>query len=63
MDAAREIAAQATAIPGEYVPLEDTLRSIEALTSGEYDDLPEEAFSYIGTIEQASAGATERRVE
>jgi F-type H+-transporting ATPase subunit beta len=43
----------ATAIPGEYVKLEDTITSCQALIEGRYDHLPEEAFSYVGAIEQA----------
>jgi F-type H+-transporting ATPase subunit beta len=44
-------------VPGEYVKLEDTIRSFEELLSGKYDTLPEDAFMYVGTIEQAVAKA------
>ena len=37
-------------IPGKYVPLEDTIRSFLA---GEFDDLPEQAFMFVGTVEEA----------
>ncbi len=40
-------------IPGKYVPLEDTIRSFERLLAGEFDDLPEQAFMFVGTIEEA----------
>ena len=40
-------------IPGQYVPLEETIRSFEKILAGEYDDLPEQAFMMVGTIEDA----------
>ena len=33
--------------------LEDTVRSFKAVVEGEYDHLPERAFMYVGTIEEA----------
>ncbi len=42
-----------TNIPGKYVRLEDTIRSFKAIINGEYDDLPENAFHMVGTIEDA----------
>ena len=42
-----------TGFPGKYVKLKDTIRSFKALASGEYDHLPEAAFMYVGTIEEA----------
>jgi len=44
---------QYTGIPGRYVPLEETLRGCEAIISGQCDDLPEQAFYMIGTIDEA----------
>ena len=44
-------------IPGKYVPLEDTIRSFERLLAGEFDDLPEQAFMFVGTIEEAQEKA------
>ena len=44
-------------IPGKYVPLEDTIRSLERLLAGEFDDLPEQAFMFVGTIEEAQKKA------
>ncbi|MGB5445671.1 MAG: F0F1 ATP synthase subunit beta [Psychromonas sp.] len=38
---------------GMYVPLKDTLAGFKGLISGEYDDIPEQAFLYVGTVEQA----------
>lgn len=40
-------------IPGCYVSLEDTIRSFKELLDGKYDDLPEAAFMFVSTIEQA----------
>ena len=42
-----------TGIPGEYVKIEDTVKGFKGLAEGEYDDLPEQAFYLVGTIEQA----------
>jgi F-type H+-transporting ATPase subunit beta len=42
-----------TGTPGEYVKIEDTVRGFKGLVEGEYDDLPEQAFYMVGTIEQA----------
>lgn len=40
-----------TGMKGIYVKLEDNLRSFEEILSGKYDSLPEQAFSYVGTID------------
>ena len=42
-----------TGISGEYVKIEDTVRGFRVLVDGDYDELPEEAFYMVGTIEQA----------
>jgi F-type H+-transporting ATPase subunit beta len=41
-----------TGQPGVYVSLADTIRSFKGIMEGEYDDLPEAAFSMVGSIEQ-----------
>lgn len=46
-------AEQFTGMAGKYVKLEDTIRSFKGIINGEYDDLPEAAFSMVGTIEEA----------
>jgi F-type H+-transporting ATPase subunit beta len=46
-----------TGKPGEITPLEDTIRSFEELCDGKWDHLPEQAFMYVGPIEQAEAQA------
>ncbi len=42
-----------TGQPGVYVSLADTIRSFKGILDGEYDDIPEAAFSMVGSIEQA----------
>jgi F-type H+/Na+-transporting ATPase subunit beta len=49
------VAEQFTGIEGKYVPLEETIASFKALTEGEYDHLPEQAFYMVGGIEEAEA--------
>jgi len=51
------VAEQFTGIPGKYVSIADTVRSFKGLAAGEYDHLPEAAFMYVGTIEEAVAKA------
>ncbi len=51
------VAEQFTGIKGIYMKLEDTLRSFEAILTGNYDTLPEEAFRLVGTIDDAAAKA------
>ncbi len=46
-----------TGKPGEITPLEETIRSFEELCDGKWDHLPEQAFMYVGVIEQAEAMA------
>jgi len=47
------VAEQFTGVPGTYVKLEDNIRSFKAVVEGEHDSLPEQAFMYVGTIEDA----------
>jgi len=42
-----------TSIPGEYVPLKETVRGFKEILEGKHDDLPEEAFYLVGGIDQA----------
>lgn len=42
-----------TGSPGKYVSLKDTIRGFKGILAGEYDDLPEQAFYMVGTIEEA----------
>ncbi|MBN2850199.1 MAG: F0F1 ATP synthase subunit beta, partial [Erysipelotrichaceae bacterium] len=47
------VAEQFNGFPGQYVKLEETIRSFKAILEGKYDHLPEQAFMYVGTIEEA----------
>jgi F-type H+/Na+-transporting ATPase subunit beta len=53
------VAEQFTGIPGKYVPVDETIKSFKALTEGDYDHLPEQAFYMVGGIEEAEAKAKE----
>lgn len=48
---------QFTGLQGRYVKLEDTIRSFKAICNGDYDDLPDQAFRFVGSIEEAVAKA------
>ena len=47
------VAEQFTGIPGKYVPLKETLRGFRMILDGECDDLPESAFLFVGSIDEA----------
>lgn len=51
------VASQFTGLEGKYVKLEDTIRSFEEICDGKHDDLPEQAFYLVGTIEDAQEKA------
>ena len=63
------VAEQFTGTPGEYVKTEDTINGFQEILDGKHDDLPEQAFYMVGTIEQAvekargSSGAEEKAEE
>ena len=40
-----------TGLAGDYVPIEETVESFEALVDGELDDVPEQAFLNVGGVE------------
>ena len=42
-----------TGSPGKYVSLKDTIRGFQGILGGEYDDLPEQAFYMVGSIDEA----------
>ena len=44
---------QFTGLPGRYVKLEETIRGFDMIVKGECDALPEQAFRYVGNIEEA----------
>ena len=47
------VAEQFSGIPGKYVKLEDTIRGFKEIIEGKHDNLPEQAFYMVGTIEEA----------
>lgn len=47
------VAEQFSGIAGKYVKLEDTIRGFKEIIEGKHDDLPEQAFYMVGTIEEA----------
>jgi F-type H+/Na+-transporting ATPase subunit beta len=47
------VAEQFTGTPGKYVKLEDTIKGFNEILEGKHDDLPEQAFYMVGTIEEA----------
>lgn len=51
------VAEQFTGYKGRYVKLEDTIRSFKAIIDGKYDDYPEQAFMYCGSIEDVEEKA------
>lgn len=53
------VAEQFTGRPGVYVPLRETVRGFREILDGKHDDLPEQAFYMVGTIDDAVARARE----
>ena len=53
------IGGQFTGIPGAYVPVKETVRGFKEILDGLHDDLPEEAFRLVGTIDDAVKKAKE----
>jgi len=47
------VAEEFNGIPGKYVPVKETVRSFKEILEGKHDDLPEAAFLFVGTIEEA----------
>jgi len=42
-----------TGRPGKYVKIQDTVRGFKEIIEGKHDDVPEQAFYMVGTIEEA----------
>jgi F-type H+/Na+-transporting ATPase subunit beta len=57
------VAEQFTGIEGKYVQLEDTIRGFKEICEGKHDDLPEQAFLMVGTIEEAMKKAEKMKEE
>ncbi len=53
------VAEQFTGMAGKYVPLKDTVRGFREILEGKYDDLPEQAFLFVGGIEEVVLKARE----
>jgi F-type H+-transporting ATPase subunit beta len=51
------VAEQFTGTPGQYVPIKETIRGFKEILEGMHDDVPEQAFLLVGTIEDALAKA------
>jgi len=51
------VAEQFTGMEGKYVPLKETIRGFREIIEGKHDDLPESAFLFVGTIDEAVAKA------
>ncbi len=47
------VAEQFTGMEGKYVPLKETIRGFKEIIEGKHDDLPESAFLFVGTIDEA----------
>ena len=45
------VAEQFTGMPGQYVPISETIRGFEEILDGKHDNLPESAFLFVGTID------------
>lgn len=48
-----KVGEQFTGIPGVYVPVKESIRGFKEILEGKHDDLPESAFLFVGTIEDA----------
>jgi len=57
------VAEQFTGQPGRYVPVEETVAGFKELLSGALDDLPEQAFFYVGNVEEAKEKAKKLAAE
>jgi F-type H+-transporting ATPase subunit beta len=56
------VAAQFTNLEGKYVKIDDTVRGFQEIIEGKYDDVPEQAFYMVGTIEEALEKAEKLKV-
>ncbi len=55
------VAERFTGLPGAIVPIEETIRGFDEILAGNHDDLPEQAFYMVGTIDQAVENAKRMR--
>jgi len=57
------VAEQFTGMQGRYVEIKDSIRGFKEIVDGKHDDMPEQAFLYVGTIEEAQEKAEKIRKE
>ena len=57
------VAEQFTGMEGRYVPLKETIRGFREILDGKHDDMPESAFLFVGTIDEAIEKAKKIRGE
>ncbi len=57
------VAEQFTGTPGKYVAIKDTIKGFNEIADGKHDDIPEQAFYMVGTIEEALEKAEKIRAE
>ena len=55
------VAEQFTGYIGKYVPIAETIRGFKEIIEGKHDDLPESAFLFVGTIDEAVERAKEKK--
>src|SRR5208282_2104465 len=55
------VAEQFTGMKGKYVKIADTVRSFKEIIDGKHDDVPEQAFYMVGTIEEALEKAEKQK--
>ncbi len=55
------VAEQFTGMEGKYVPLKETIRGFKEIIEGKHDDLPESAFLFVGTIDEAVEKAKQQQ--
>jgi F-type H+-transporting ATPase subunit beta len=55
------VAEQFTGIKGKYVSIAESIKGFKEIVAGKHDDLPEQAFYLVGTIEEAVAKAAEMK--
>ena len=54
------MAEQFTGLPGQYVPVSETIRGFQEILDGKHDDIPENYFLNAGNIDEVVARATDR---
>ena len=57
------VAEQFTGMEGRYVPVKETIRGFREILDGKHDDLPESAFLFVGTIDEAVEKAKKLKEE